>query len=669
MELLQNRYQVEGQLGKKAGRQTVLARDLETQERVVIKLLTFGVDFEWDDLKLFEREAETLRSLDHPAIPKYLDYFEIETATTRGFAIVQSYIDAKSLEQHLKAGRSFTEADVKQLAESLLDILGYLHTQHPSVIHRDIKPSNILLSDYPTEELRSNRTGHHVGQVYLVDFGSVQTLVAQEGGTITVVGTYGYMPPEQYGGRATPASDLYSLGATLIYLTTGKHPADLPQRNLQLQFRSFATLSEPFLDWLEWLIEPSLENRLGSAQVALEALRDGEIRSEKLSAIAPTDPAITPQITTDRLFWNAIWRSSTFGGIAGIVSAALLSFSTTYELSGGIYTLINWLAAASLIGGLGLGLGFANGLLIAFLTKRFFSSPHSSNLYRLTLGFAVTVFSAALIVLILNLFSSSWVLVPGLLPAVLVLDVAMSAASQAIATWYLRESRRIASKNDLKIPQQSLKQSLEKIQEGNSAEPVPPLALTNRRSAKLQRIDRKPAPALTKERVLWNAIWRFSTVGASVSAVLFSTYAKFSSSYSSDLRVVALNMVLAAIMGGSLGLGLGFLNGLLSGLLTLRSTRKDNRLRWGVGILVSLFSAGLVYSVLLLSSTSWIPLPLFILVLSLSMGLTSQSFIRWYLRETRSKPPAKTKPKVRLLRARSRSLPVNPLNSFDQRPK
>ncbi|MBW4542263.1 MAG: hypothetical protein KME43_24470, partial [Myxacorys chilensis ATA2-1-KO14] len=516
-------------------------------------------------------------------------------------------------------------------------------------------PSNILLSD---------RTGHHVGRVYLVDFGSVQTLVAQEGGTITVVGTYGYMPPEQYGGRATPASDLYSLGATLIYLTTGKHPADLPQHNLQLQFRPFATLSEPFLDWLEWLIEPSLENRLGSAQLALEALRDGEIRSQKLGAIAPTNPTTTPQITTDRLFWNAIWRSSTWGAIAGVVSVLLLRIPYGYGFGRSLLNVIGWIAAStSLFGGLSLGLGFFNGLLIAYLTKRFFSSARQPRLYRLTVGFAATVFSAAVMVTILSLFFSSWFRIPGVLLTTLTLDAAMGMASQAIATWYLRESRKIASKNDLKIPQQSL----EKIQEENSVEPVP-LAPTNR-SAKLQRSDRKPAPALTKERVLWNAIWRFSTVGASVSAVLFSTYAKFSSSYSSDLRIVALNMVLAAIMGGSLGLGLGFLNGLLSGLLTLRSTLKDSRLRWGVGIVVSLFSAGLVYSVLLLSSTTWIPLPLFILVLSVSMGVTSQSFIRWYLRETRSKPPAKTKSKVRVLRARSRSLPVNHLNSFDQRPK
>lgn len=263
-EVLGTRYEVEQQLGKRAGRRTLLARDRNTQELVVVKVLAFGSDFEWDDLKLFEREAETLKSLNHPAIPRYLDYFEVNLPELKGFALVQTYINAKSLEEQLKAGRSFSETDVKQLAVALLEILFYLHRRQPPVIHRDIKPSNILLSD---------RSGNNVGKVYLVDFGSVQTLAATEGGTITVVGTYGYMPPEQFGGRAVPASDLYSLGATLIYLVTGKHPADLPQKDLRIQFEQVTHLSPTLSNWLKQLTEPSLDRRLTSAVAALEALK------------------------------------------------------------------------------------------------------------------------------------------------------------------------------------------------------------------------------------------------------------------------------------------------------------------------------------------------------------------------------------------------------------
>src|SRR4028119_135466 len=251
-----SRYEVQQQLGKNAGRRTLLARDLETQELVVVKLLSFGSDFEWEYFKLFEREAETLKALSHRAIPSYLNYFELDSPNSKGFALVQTYVEGKSLSEQLKEGRTFSETDVKQIAKALLEILIYLHGRQPSVIHRDIKPSNILLT---------NRSGNSVGELYLVDFGSVQTLAATEGGTITVVGTYGYMPPEQFGGRTVGASDLYSLGATLIYLATGRHPADLPQTDLRIQFEQAVNLTPELSSWLKRMIEPSLDRRLGFA--------------------------------------------------------------------------------------------------------------------------------------------------------------------------------------------------------------------------------------------------------------------------------------------------------------------------------------------------------------------------------------------------------------------
>jgi serine/threonine protein kinase len=279
-----DRYKILQQLGKRNGRQTLLAQDLQTQQQVVIKLLALGRNFDWQDLKLFEREAQTLKTLSHLAIPRYLDYLDINTPTYKGFALVQSYVEGRSLEEHLRAGRTFDETEVKQIAASLLEILIYLHDQSPPIIHRDIKPSNVLLTD---------RSGNHVGQVYLVDFGSVQNLAAKEGGTITVVGTYGYMPPEQFGGRAVPASDLYSLGATLIFLATGCHPTELSEDELQIQFRQAVHLSPSFADWLEWMTEPSLNQRLPSAEKALEALKTDQSRPK----LKPAEPSHTSPIT------------------------------------------------------------------------------------------------------------------------------------------------------------------------------------------------------------------------------------------------------------------------------------------------------------------------------------------------------------------------------------
>lgn len=263
-KILGEHYEIQEELGKKTGRRTLLARNLVTGESVAIKLLSFSDDFEWDDLKLFEREVQTLKNLIHPAIPQYIDSFDLKESYPKGFALVQSYIPALTLEQHLNSGRSFTEAEVKQIAIQILEILVYLHQQNPPVIHRDIKPSNILLGD---------RSGNSVGKVYLIDFGSVQNATSLDCGTRTVVGTYGYMPPEQFGARTVPASDLYSLGATLIYLVTGSHPADLPQVDLQIKFKDITFLSSELADWLELMTMPSLERRLSSATAALQALK------------------------------------------------------------------------------------------------------------------------------------------------------------------------------------------------------------------------------------------------------------------------------------------------------------------------------------------------------------------------------------------------------------
>ncbi|HEY9617915.1 MAG TPA: serine/threonine-protein kinase [Microcoleaceae cyanobacterium] len=280
-QILGNRYQVERQIGKQTGRWTLLARDLTTQELVVLKLLFLDEQLEWDDLKLFEREVEILKSLSHPCIPRYLGYFEHELPNDKALVLIQTYVEGKSLEQCLQEGRRFNEAEAKQLAKALLGILSYLHGRQPPIVHRDIKPSNILLA---------NR------QLYLVDFGSVKTLTGSDSTAFTIVGTYGYMPPEQFSGRALPASDLYSLAATLIALIAGTHPSSLPHQGVKIDLSAFQ-LSPEFAEWLGWLTESSLERRAKTAQEALEALEQGrhnQQAAKDLTAIAkPEDSKIT----------------------------------------------------------------------------------------------------------------------------------------------------------------------------------------------------------------------------------------------------------------------------------------------------------------------------------------------------------------------------------------
>jgi hypothetical protein len=256
---LQGRYLLKRQLGQNAGRQTWLAEDLgiHPSELVVVKVLELGGQVQWDSLKLFEREAAILRQLNHPRIPKCRDYFTIDDRVL-WFGLVQDYIPGRSLRELMGEGRRFSEEEVKTIAVKVLQILAYLHGLNPMVLHRDIKPSNLILGD---DE-----------QIYLIDFGAVQDRVAQEGATFTVVGTYGYTPIEQFGGRAVEASDLYALGASLAHLLTGIAPADLPQRNLKLQFRDSVNVSPAFLRWVERLVEPDLEQRFRTAKEAIEAL-------------------------------------------------------------------------------------------------------------------------------------------------------------------------------------------------------------------------------------------------------------------------------------------------------------------------------------------------------------------------------------------------------------
>ncbi|MBD1882847.1 serine/threonine-protein kinase [Microcoleus vaginatus] len=360
-KVLHDRYCIQSLLGRQTGRRTFVASDLQTELSVVVKLLLFSPDFTWDDLKLFEREAFVLKSLAHPAIPKYLDCFEVETKLGKGFALVQTYIEARSLKEWIQSGRTFSEEELKAIAKELLGILDYLHNRQPPVVHRDIKPSNILLG---------SRSGNSPGQVYLIDFGSVQTAV--HGGTRTIVGTYGYMPPEQFGGQSIPASDLYAIGATLIYLATGQHPDQLPQREMRILFEDSVNLSPHLIDWLKWLTEPSADLRLKSASQALKALEKSNLRKSGLARVAKPAGSKVIVTNTRQMFEILIPpRGFHLGLIPSIANAIVVNYILLgwYGFAFAIWNSGGWIAA--LFGLLHLYFGIANtwGILFTLLGK------------------------------------------------------------------------------------------------------------------------------------------------------------------------------------------------------------------------------------------------------------------------------------------------------------
>ncbi|NET27840.1 serine/threonine-protein kinase [Okeania sp. SIO1I7] len=268
-KILKERYQLQKQLGHVvAGRKTWLAFDSQSQEQVTIKMLAYSPEMLGQELNLFEAEAQILQALNHPRIPNYRDYFLLYKEADAGlswFALVQDYIPGFSLQELLDREKNFTEEDVNKIAKEVLEIMIYLHELEPPVLHRDIKPSNLIMGADQ--------------QVYLVDFGGVQSQGNPNGATFTVVGTIGYAPLEQFWGRAVPASDLYALGTTLIHLLTGIIPADLPQKNYQIQFTDKVDISHSLATWINKITEMDLERRFKNAREALVSL-ESEAKSQ-----------------------------------------------------------------------------------------------------------------------------------------------------------------------------------------------------------------------------------------------------------------------------------------------------------------------------------------------------------------------------------------------------
>ncbi|MEM7648689.1 MAG: serine/threonine-protein kinase, partial [Cyanobacteria bacterium P01_A01_bin.70] len=257
--LIQARYTILDVLGQGGSGLTYRAEDTVTGRSVALKELSLKGLSDWKKLELFEREALVLKNLDHPAIPQYIDYFQVDTADNRLFYIAQEIAEGQSLAELVAAGERFSEAEVKRIATEVLQVLQYIHHLNPPIIHRDVKPQNLIR--------------RQDGRIFLVDFGAVQ-MVYRASTTMgsTIVGTYGYMAPEQFQGQAYPATDLYGLGATLLNLLTHQDPGSLPQTRLRIDFRSHVTLSDTFADWLDDLLEPLIEDRLASASEAIAAL-------------------------------------------------------------------------------------------------------------------------------------------------------------------------------------------------------------------------------------------------------------------------------------------------------------------------------------------------------------------------------------------------------------
>ena len=271
---LEGRYEVMEELGRGGQGVTFRALDHQSGDDVVVKELSIGGLDDWKSLELFEREAQVLNDVSHPRVPTYIDSFSMtdELGETRRF-LVREFIDGESVREMIDRGRHFKESEALEITRQLLQLMAFLHALEPPIIHRDVKPSNLIIDD--------------VGRVFLVDFGVAQATVPETVGGTTVVGTAGFLPPEQLSGRSSAVSDLYALGATLVYMLSFHHPATLEVSRLKLQFRPVTPVSGRFSAFLDHLLEPDARERPGSARDALGWLEEqGLLSSDRSMAAA-----------------------------------------------------------------------------------------------------------------------------------------------------------------------------------------------------------------------------------------------------------------------------------------------------------------------------------------------------------------------------------------------
>ena len=270
--LLHDRYEITQLLGEGGFARTYLAIDHNTGGNCVIKELSWTKVEDWKFIELFEREARVLANLNHPQIPKFIEFFTEPSDTGNRIFLVQEFIDGQNLRDIVTDGKHFTEKEVIEIALQVAKILEYLHSLSPPIIHRDIKPSNIMID--------SKR------EVHLVDFGAVRDKVLHsqktEAGGYTVVGTYGFMPFEQFQGKAIPASDIYSLGACLLYLLSHKEPHEIESIGTRLELEHHISVSKEFMGVLRKMLEhDSLDRYQSAAELSadLRALLEGRTPS------------------------------------------------------------------------------------------------------------------------------------------------------------------------------------------------------------------------------------------------------------------------------------------------------------------------------------------------------------------------------------------------------
>ncbi len=275
---LVDRYNIQEVIGIGGMGSVYRARDLHFPNVVKLVAVKEMINLAPDPLvrqtivQNFEREANMLATLNHPAVPRIYDYFSLDN---RSYLVLE-FIIGKDLEAVINDTAGFLpEHQVIGWAIQLCEVLNFLHAHKPDpIIFRDMKPSNVMID--------------HNGDIILIDFGIAKTF--QPGIKGTMIGTEGYSPPEQYRGEATHLADIYSLGATLHHALTRRDPrleppfsfAERPVRRIN------AAVSPEFDAVINTALQYNPPERFPSAEAMKDALMAVARKTGALSRIAPS---------------------------------------------------------------------------------------------------------------------------------------------------------------------------------------------------------------------------------------------------------------------------------------------------------------------------------------------------------------------------------------------
>ena len=216
--VLDGKYEILKQVGKGGMSIVYLAMDNRLNKQWAVKeIKNDGSKSTETLLKGLEREANILKNVDHPVLPRIVDIIN-ENGT---IYVIMDFVEGKPLSDVLKTEGAQSQKDVIEWGRALASALDYLHSMNPPIIYRDMKPSNVMLKPD--------------GSVKLIDFGTAKEYIIENNADTTALGTRGYAAPEQFGDaqghgiyNTDARTDIYNLGATLYHLVTGKNPCEPP---------------------------------------------------------------------------------------------------------------------------------------------------------------------------------------------------------------------------------------------------------------------------------------------------------------------------------------------------------------------------------------------------------------------------------------------------------